>query len=379
MRLFFNFLPSELRLAVGFYSRARTSACGFFGGPMRSLWDGVQKGGGGVPALLASLLFGVSFLPGCTKSQPVSQQPVEVEKLRLALNWKPEPEFGGFYAAQLAGLDRERQLALEIVPGGSGQPVVQMVASGQFDFGIASADEVLIARDRGADVVAFFAVYQTNPTGILVHASRGFNSLADVFASSGTTLAIQKGLPHTAFLEKKFGFGKLKVVPYTGGVAAFLRDSKFVQQCFVTAEPLAARREKAQVRSFLIADSGYNPYTAVVVTRGELRRRRPELIERVAGLFRAGWERYLADPAPANQAMFALNSSMDLEIYAESAKVQEPLVVSEETRRMGLGAMTLARWKELGEQLRELGLLDKAAVPEEAFFLPGVKREGGAL
>src|SRR5438105_15060570 len=96
-------------------------------------------------------------------------------KIRLALNWKPEPEFGGFYAAsyQKHGLD------VEILPGGAGTPTVQMVGAGSAEFGIVSADELVIARSQGNDVVALFAVFQTNPQGIMAHASRKLSGLRD--------------------------------------------------------------------------------------------------------------------------------------------------------------------------------------------------------
>src|SRR5580692_12922573 len=110
-------------------------------------------------------------------------------KIKLALNWKPEPEFGGFYQAQYSkhGLD------VQILPGGSGTPTVQMVGAGSVDFGIVSADEVVLARSHGNDVVALFAVFQHSPTGIMAHASRKLTSIGDVL--KGGTLALESGLP----------------------------------------------------------------------------------------------------------------------------------------------------------------------------------------
>src|SRR5438105_9791106 len=100
-------------------------------------------------------------------------------KIRLALNWKPEPEFGGFYAADFAkhGLD------VDILPGGAGTPTVQMIGAGSAEFGIVSADEILLARARGNDVVAVFAAFQDNPQAIMAHASRKLQSIGDVFRS----------------------------------------------------------------------------------------------------------------------------------------------------------------------------------------------------
>src|SRR4030081_2244571 len=84
-------------------------------------------------------------------------------KPRLALNWKPDPQFGGLFAApyQKHGLD------VEILPGGAGTPTVQMIGAGSAEFGIVSADELVVARSGGNDVVALFAVFQNCPQGIM--------------------------------------------------------------------------------------------------------------------------------------------------------------------------------------------------------------------
>src|SRR4051794_1238674 len=76
------------------------------------------------------------------------------DKVSIALNWVPEPEFGGIYAAQQNGAYQKRNLDVTIKPGGAGAPTWQQVASGKVDFGVASADEVVNARANGADVVA---------------------------------------------------------------------------------------------------------------------------------------------------------------------------------------------------------------------------------
>ena len=159
---------------------------------------------------LALILFSISKI-----SSAASADKPPKAKVRLALNWKPEPQFGGFYSAQLNEIDKKNGIEFELVPGGAGTPVVQMVASGQFDFGIASADEVIISRARGSDVVALFAVYQTSPQAILTHSERAFESLADVFKSNGT-VAMQKGLPYAVFLTRKYaGSMKASIVPLT--------------------------------------------------------------------------------------------------------------------------------------------------------------------
>lgn len=284
------------------------------------------------------------------------------QKIRLALNWKPEPDFGGFYAAPY----RKYGLDVDILPGGAGTPTIQMVGAGSAEFGIVAADELVVARSRGNEVVAVFAEFQNNPQGIMVHASRKLTSLADVFKSG--TVAMQRGLSYARLLEKKYGFDKVKIVPSPNGdVSAFLHDKNFAQQCYITSEPLVARRLGADVQVFPISDIGFNPYTDVMATSGALLRSKPEMVKSMVAAVREGLRIYLDDPKPTNLRMQQLNPTMGLDLFTETAEAQKPLIETEETRRNGLGAMTRKRWETLIMQLKDLGDIEKAPAAEDCF------------
>jgi len=278
-------------------------------------------------------------------------------KLRLALNWKPDPEFGGFYAADFAG----HGLDVELLPGGSGTPTVQMIGAGSAEFGIIEADELLLARARGNDVVALFAAFQNSPLGIMAHGSRNLKSIGDVL--KGGTLAIESGLPYARLLKKKFGFDRVKVVPSPGGdLTTFLNDENFAQQCFVTAEPLQAKSKGVDVKVFPVSDIGYNPYTTVMAVSGDLLRKNPDMAKNMVAAVREGWRAYLDNAAPTNAKMHALNPSMELASYTEIAQAQKPLIES-----TPLGKMTKDRWATLGAQLQELGDIPQAPPPDQCF------------
>jgi NitT/TauT family transport system substrate-binding protein len=295
------------------------------------------------------------------------------EKVSIALNWVPEPEFGGIYAAQQNGAYQKRGLEVTIKPGGAGAPTWQQVASARADFGVASADEIVNARANGADVVAIFAIYQTCPQGIMVHASRGLKSIDQVFTSGGT-LAMEVGLPYGKFLQKKYGFEKVKRVPYNGGVANFLADKDFSQQCFVFSEPLTAKKQGSDPQTFLISEAGYNPYTGVIITNGEFLKKHPTVVKAMDAALRDGWQAYLDDPKPANEMMGKINKSMDSETFSAAAEAQKPLIESDDTKANGLGAMTFERWEKLVKQLAEIGVVDPAKAPhaKECFAKPAL-------
>jgi len=285
--------------------------------------------------------------------------------LKLALDWVPEPEFGGFYAARESGAYKRHGIGIEIQGGGAGVPVLQMVATGRADFGTVGADELLTARARGADLVAVFAVFQTSPQGIMVHASRKLQKLEDAFHSG--TLALETGKAYAAYLKKKFAWDGVKIVPYDGGVAHFLADPSFGQQCYVTSEPIAARKKGVEPTVFLIADSGFNPYATVVVTRRELLQKKPELVKEFVLATREGWRDYLDHPEATNALLAQLSSALDAATLSAASEAQRPLIENDDSKQHGLGSMQKARWQTLSDQLLDLKFLDKPVNVDDSF------------
>ncbi len=295
---------------------------------------------------------------------------VRTGQATLQLNWKEEPQFGGFYAAQREGIFARHNLDITVRAGGLGAPTVDMVGAGNVEFAIAGGDEIVRARSVGNPVVALFAVYQTDPHGIMTRASRGFKTLGDVFAHQGT-LAIERGLPYASFLEKKYGFQKLRIVPSPfGDLSLYRADPNYAMQCFVTSEPLAAKKTGIDPQTFLIADSGYDPYMTVLVTSETYLKTHTEVVKSMIAATREGWDTYLSDPTKTNQYMAMLNPTMDAETFMLSAEAQKPMIETAETKQRGLGTMTLERWQRLAQQLLELKVIDRAVDPKAIFYQP---------
>lgn len=310
--------------------------------------------------LIAALVFHflqIKLLPSNTD--------LGAQKLKLALNWVAEPEFGGFYAAQWQGFYKAAGLDVDIIPGGAGSPTIQMVAAGQVDLAISSASEVLISRERGSDVIATYGVYHTSPVAIMVHQSRGLQDLSQVF--QGGTLAIQRGQAFSLFLEKQFGFSKIEIVPYTGGVGAFVHDKNMAQQCFAFSEPLLAEKENIPTQVFLLAEAGYNPYVEVVAMKSSFYEKNKDLVERFVRATRLGWQAYLKDPRATNKQMALLNKAMSPDTFEAIAQAQIPFIKTEDPSYI-LGTMSEARWTELANQLLELGLLKNKPNITKSFF-----------
>jgi NitT/TauT family transport system substrate-binding protein len=304
---------------------------------------------------LAAAAFAGTALVGC--GDPGGSDG-EVSTVRMQLNWLPEPQFGGIYAAEAEGIFRNANLRVEILKGGPGVPAPQMLASGQVEFAVISSDELLLINEQGGDLVALFAIYQSDPMSIMVHADAPWESLEALWRSDAT-VSCESNLPYVAFLNRRFGGERLRLVSYQSNLAAFVNDPRLAQQCFITSEPVTLELQGVRTRVFTLGASGYDPYRAVVAVRRGFLDRNTDLCTRLVLGLREGWRRYLQEPQGTNVVMTELNPAMSRAAMDLAAARQAPLIETELTRLNALGWMTAARWAEFAGQLHELGRLQR--------------------
>jgi len=289
----------------------------------------------------------------------------------IALNWFPEAEHAGFYAAEAAGLYKAAGLEVKLLPGGPGAPVLQQVATGRVDFGVSNADEVLIARSQGVPVVAVLAPIQTSPRVVMVHRSSGITSLAGL---KNLTLAIEPQAPWANFLKRKTPLTGVRFVPYGGSVAPFVADKGFAQQAYGISEPFVARQKGADPVSLYVSELGYNPYTSVLVVSEKTLREKPDLVRKVVQASQAGWDLYLKQPQAAEQVIHAANPQMDLPVLRFGYQELLKLCRNDDTQKSGVGAMTAVRWSGLAQQLEEMGVIPKGVDPAKAWSAAFLKK-----
>ncbi len=311
--------------------------------------------------LLASLL-GAS---GCGRSTDTDvARSSGLQRVTLALNWFPEAEHGGFYAAVVHGYYEAEGLDVKIIPGGPGAPVIQQAATERVDFAITNADEVLLGRDQGAPVVAVMAALQESPRCIMVHEHSGIKSLREL---RDVTLAIGAGKPFARFLLTQLENAQLTVVPYQGNVTAFLQRDDYAQQAYVFSEPFVAQEHGAQPRCLMLAEIGFNPYSSVLITSEQQIANQADVVGKMVRASVRGWQHYLQEPSETNRRIHELNGEMGAEILAFGAEAIRPLCLPDGADPSRLGQMSRQRWETLAEQLRSIGLLEKPAVVERAF------------
>ncbi|MBI1345080.1 myristoyl transferase [bacterium] len=298
---------------------------------------------------------------------------VPAEKLTpitLGLNWFPEAEHGGYYAALHHGYYREAGFDVTILPGGPKSPVLQQVASGQVDFAVDNADKLLLVRAQQADLVAVFSPIQNSPRCVMVHAESGITSLEQLAQQPGYTLAMNPGQPFSQFLSKKLDLKSLTITAYPGNVVQFLLDPKFAQQAYSFSEPFVAEQQGAKVTTLMLSDLGFNTYTSLLITSHDRIEQQPETVAAIVAASRKGWQKYLESPAETNALIHQRNPEMGLDVLEFGVRDLQLLCLPEGMESTSLGQMEDERWSTLVEQMVDSGSLDPQAVQsQEAYTL----------
>jgi NitT/TauT family transport system substrate-binding protein len=120
-----------------------------------------SSGGGATVAPAAS-----SAPPAASASAAAESPsaPAELKKIRLQLQWFPQAQFAGYFAAKEKGYYAEEGFDVTILPGAVEIVPATVVAGGQAEFGISWVPRMLAPRESGADPVVIAQIFQRSPT-----------------------------------------------------------------------------------------------------------------------------------------------------------------------------------------------------------------------
>jgi NitT/TauT family transport system substrate-binding protein len=314
----------------------------------------------------AAFFIAIAFvLSGCRSHQPATSS--GLTPVRLQLDWYPQPEQGGFFAAQLLGYYKAEGLDVTILPLPQYGSVAQLVSTGQADIGLGSSDQILEWNSNGLPLVAVSATMQHDPQAIMVHQNSPVHTFADL---EGHTIAAQTGATWLKYVISRYNLHQVRQIPSTLSIANFLADPSYVQQIFITSEPFFARQGGADVRTLLISSSGYDPYRVSFTSR-DLLAQHPEVAAKFVRASIRGWQAYLRDPAATNAHLLQLNPALNpaQEAYTAQALRDGGFVTGTDPSSDQTGRMTPARWQASYEQLKALGILHGSVDPAGTYKL----------
>lgn len=103
----------------------------------------------------------------------------ELTPVKLQLQWLPQAQFAGYFAAIDQGYFEEEGLDVEIIPSGGDIVPQDALANGDVDFAIAWVPKVLGSIEAGANLTDIAQIFQRSGTLQVSWADSGIDSVAD--------------------------------------------------------------------------------------------------------------------------------------------------------------------------------------------------------
>lgn len=325
-----------------------------------------------VLAALAALL-----LAGCGEKDERAPGNGKVDRFNLVLDYFPNADHAGLYAAQAAGDYARAGLDVEIKPPPDPSAPLKLLQSGRADLVISYEPELLLARDKGADLVSVGALVQ-KPLSTLMSlkdierpedlAGRRVGTAGVAYQSAYLkTILEHAGVDPATVKETNVGFNLVppmladKVDATLGGLWNYEGEDLKRRG----RDPTILRMEKLGVPTY--------DELVMVVRRKDLG---PGFASKLRRFLRAtarGHQRLRADPEIGVGALMKVDPGLERGLQTAAVSATLPVFFPAD-RTKPFGWQTASEWDAYGRWMFDNGLLKRqpdAARAQTNEFLPG--------
>jgi putative hydroxymethylpyrimidine transport system substrate-binding protein len=313
---------------------------------------------------------------GCGEKEDVLE-PSGSKRVELMLDYFPNADHAGIYAAEAGGHFAQAGLDVEIRQPPDPAAPIKQVAAGRVDLAVSYEPEVLRARDQGLNVVSVGAIVQKPLTSLISLPEAKISEPADLRGKTVGTAGIdyqtaylqtilrEAGVPARTVKERNVGFG-LTPALLTGRVDAVLG-------AFWNYEGTELRLRGKRPRIIRMEDAGVPTYNELVlVANADALERDASKIRAFIGALSRGTADLRKDPDEAIDGLLEANPDLDPELQRAVVKVTLPLFFP--PRGKPFGWQDPAEWDAFAAWMEDNRLLEQAPDARGSFdneLLPG--------
>jgi putative hydroxymethylpyrimidine transport system substrate-binding protein len=266
---------------------------------------------------------------GCGEKED-ALEPSGSKQVELMLDYFPNADHAGIYAAQAAGHFEEAGLEVEIREPPDPAAPIKQVAAGRVDLAISYEPEVLRARDQGLNVISIGAVVREPLTAIISLPEAKIDSPRDLRGKTVGTAGIDyqsaylqtilrsAAVPADSVEERNVGFS-LTPALLTGRVDAVLG-------AFWNYEGTELRLRGKRPQIIRMDEAGVPPYDELVLVANEdALERDGDKLRAFIGALSRGTRDLRREPDTAIQGLLEANPDLDPHLQRAVVEVTLPL------------------------------------------------------
>ena len=317
---------------------------------------------------------------GCgAKSDGTSAGSGKTEPLTVMLDWFPNADHAGLYAAQASGEYKRAGLDVKFLTPSDAATPLKLLQAGRVDLAVSYQPDVLLARDKGADVVSVGALVQKPLTSLM---SLGNHAITSPKQLAGKTVGTA-GIPYqSAYLRtilEKAGVdpGAVKEVNVGFNLTSAMVSKKVDATigAFWNVEGVELQRAGRKPQILRMEDLGVPTYNELVVAarQRDLDEATASKVRRFLQATARGYALVKADPAKGVDALLGADKGLNRGLTTAQVKATIPVFFPAHDQPFGW--QEPAQWAAYEQWMRANGLIKPPARGERApltnEFLPG--------
>jgi putative hydroxymethylpyrimidine transport system substrate-binding protein len=326
---------------------------------------------------LVLLFLAAVLLAGCgERKEPTAAAPAQ-QRLRLMLDYFPNADHAGIYAAKDSGAFSRAGLDVQIQTPSDPAAPLKLLAAGKVDLAISYEPELLLARDKGLQLVAVGALVQKPLTAII---SIGKHAIADPKDLKGKTVGTA-GIPYqSAYLKAILARAgvdpsSVKEVNVGFNLVPAMKTKKVdaTLGAFWNYEGVQLRLDKERPKIIRMENVGVPTYQElVIVARRQDLGKGGERVRRFVRALGQGQAALRSNPATGVEPLLKANPDLQRDLQLESVKATLPVFFPAADKPFGW--MDPAEWARYGDWMYSNKLLSRPPNAARALtdeFLPG--------
>lgn len=244
----------------------------------------------------------LALFSGCATTPPVQSTP-QPESVTVGLSYIPNIQFGPLYVADAEGLFTERGVTVSLRHHGANEGLFTALGSGDEDFVVAGAGELMQARSQGMELVAIAQYYRQYPVVLIVPEASPIQTPADL---AGHSLGLPGRYGESWFgaqvMLREAGLGESDVaiteIGYTP-VAALSSGKVEALIGFANNDQVQFGVAGIPTRTIPLTSGPVPMVSTVLVTTQAFLDQHPDTARKVADAMVAGIDRTVKEPATA--------------------------------------------------------------------------------
>ncbi|MBU2647721.1 ABC transporter substrate-binding protein [bacterium] len=269
------------------------------------------------------------------------------EKLDFILNWIAGGDHAPYYYALQEGWYSAAGIELDIQQGKGSSMSAQRTGIGKNPVGLADLGTALVAKGKGADIVAVMNVYANSPYGMYWLKDSGIRGPKDLVGKKIGNPSWDAARLMWPALAKSVGIDPKSVkwvnVQPNAKLTALISGDIDATTSFYNIHHIFQEKLGTNMGFFPWKEYGINPYGNSIIVNGKYLKQKPEVIQAFIKVSQKAFYQCTINPDPCVQALVSANTGLKFDNEKMNWKLVTELMTDEFSTTVALGYFDPAR------------------------------------